>query len=254
MNTFKISDILSESWKKLPGVKWPIWAVILVTFAAALVGFLVIMSIGIHLYDAHLPLIWLTLVHPIVLNVIAGIFICGMIMPAIKQLRGEPISVATGFAYFSRAPQAMTFMLLVGSISAILNYLSEILNQHTGMSTVHFTWIQLASMLINLLLMLFFYLTIPLIADRNQTVFQAMGNSLRLVAPHGYKVLGIILILYFLLIIASLPLMIGLALNYPLIVFAGAIFLFIVAIWLLPYAMMLQANIYLKLAGHPQGS
>ena len=135
-----------------------------------------------------------------------------------------------------------------------LLYLSEVINKKIGANIALSNSLQVSALVIVLMVTVFTFLCVPLIADKKQTAFQAIGNSIRLLSRQWYKVLGILLIMYVFMMVAAIPLLVGMIFHHPIIQILGMIIIVVAFIWLLPFNMMLQANVYLKLAGPNQGS
>ncbi len=244
-------SLVTESWQAIHGIKWPLWLIVLTTAACAVLVEIIMLAIGTSIYGKSLPLIWIKLIVPIVVNVTLGIFMCGIFMVAFKKIRGETPNAQTGFNYFKRAPQAMTFMLLFSLVSAANSFLNEyfFLKSHPAatLTAVHLPPAEIAGYIIGIVITLFCYFTIPLIADKNNGVFQAIGDSCKLVWRHFFKVLLVFVFNYVLMALVFAAFIIGMLLNLVWLGALGSIVAIVGAIWLLPFCSLLQANLYNKL-------
>lgn len=254
MNPINIKEIFCSSWHKLDGVKGPTWFITLIALLPLLIAQIALINLGIGFYHENPPLIWTELVMPIVTNFIMGIFMAGMIMPAIRQARGERINIKTGFYYFRRAPQMMTLMLVTSAITSLLMYAAITLNLNHGLKPLDFSAWRALAFVLSALIFLFCYIAVALIADAKLTAFAAIITSIKKVAPQFHKILGIVAIYFILLFITASPMFLGAALHAMgkttasgILILIGVPVFALCMVWLLPLNALLQAHVYLKL-------
>ncbi len=254
MNTLCIKEIFCASWRKLDGVKGPTWFITLVALLPLLIVQIALINFGFMFYHETPPLIWTELVMPIVSNFMMGIFMAGMIMPAIRQARGERINIKTGFYYFRRAPQMMTLMLITSSVTSLLMYAATLLNVSHGLTPMDFSVWRGLSFFISALVFLFCYIAVALIADAKLTAFEAILVSIKKVAAQFHKIVLIVMLYFILLLIIASPLLLAAVLHNMgktsasgILVLTGVPIFAFCMVWLLPLNALLQAHVYLKL-------
>lgn len=254
MRKLCIKEIFCSAWQQLNGAKGPIWLVTLVALIPLLLAQIALLNAGIAFYHETPPLIWTELVMPIISNFILGIFMAGMIMPAIKRARGETIDLKTGFQYFRRAPQMMTLMLITGAITSLLMYGSTLVNVSHGLAALDLSVWRIIAFLLSSLVFLLCYIAVALIADAKFTAFEAIFVSIKRTAPQLHKIILLVALYFACFLLVAAPMLLGALLHSlgktnaaSIIMLAGIpIFAFCMA-WLLPFNALLQANVYLKL-------
>ncbi len=119
----------------------------------------------------------------------------GMIMLAINHSRGEQIEYRSIFNYYH----------LTGTLSfaAILIYI---------MTVIGFVLLILPGIYLSIA----YVFTLPLIADKNMTVWEAMEFSRKSVTKHWFKVFGLLFLLSLMMAVGTLALGIGLIWAVPL--------------------------------------
>ena len=119
----------------------------------------------------------------------------GMIMLAIKHSRGEQIEYRSIFNYYH----------LTGTLSfaAILIYI---------MTVIGFVLLILPGIYLSIA----YVFTLPLIVDKNMTVWEAMEFSRKSVTKHWFKVFGLLFLLSLMMAVGTLALGIGLIWAVPL--------------------------------------
>lgn len=254
MSKLRITEIFSSAWQQLNGAKGPTWLITLVALIPLLLTQIALLNAGIAFYHETPPLIWTELVMPIISNFILGIFMAGMIMPAIRRARGETIDLKTGFQYFRRAPQMMTLMLITGSLSSLLMYGSTLVNLSHGLQALDLSIWRGSAFVLSLLVFLLCYIAVALIADAKLTAFEAIFVSIKKTAPELHKIILLVVLYFICFLLATAPILLGAILHSlgkttaaDVIILLGVPIFAFCMIWLLPFNALLQANVYLKL-------
>ncbi|HEV2613947.1 MAG TPA: hypothetical protein VGV92_04485 [Gammaproteobacteria bacterium] len=242
-----IFAVIVEAWQLTKGAKWAINAVQLtvlgVYILAMAIGtgvlFLlfpdVITQVATKGYDGISSsfVITLFIIFIAVFYVTYGL-LAGVIKVSIERARGNPISAAMGFNYFSRAlplivTQIILWLFLIPGIFLDLFHIPFLMT------------------LYSFIISSFFYLSLPLVVDRISSPFAAISHSYETIRPHWLKIVGIAALIYMIYFNLSIPLRIGLHThNYNLVMFGMALIL-IAMIWIGPFIFLLQGVVYHKL-------
>ena len=192
---FNIIELIKEGFRRIEGVKG--------TFLAAFGVYIVIAIIlqillGLIFPSPPAPAepnyvnqqIVTILSYPVLMPLMLG-----MIMLAINHSRGEQIEYRSIFNYYH----------LTGTLSfaAILIYI---------MTVIGFVLLILPGIYLSIA----YVFTLPLIVDKNMTVWEAMEFSRKSVTKHWFKVFGLLFLLSLMMAIGTLALGIGLIWTVPL--------------------------------------
>ncbi len=214
----KISHNLFQAWRLLKGSQLILWlgalAWVGITALILILGWLLNLPLG------SIPLTWLTLI------ITAPLF-AGLNMVAIKHVRGEPISIKTGFSYFNQWISLAGAFLLICILSTLVIFLS---NMILNISSLHyfvpsFLLASVSTVIFNAAYA-FLIFTIPLITDLKMPIIKALAVSIQTTQKHWLKILSLLLIFYALNLISLF------SCEIP---FVGIICYIIISFWLIPF-------------------
>lgn len=240
-----MTGTISESFSSLKGIKGYLWILIILMIAiTALLNFISHDILKIDIKNP--PFYFAYIVLPIITNIIIAPFYAGAIMVCVKHLRQEVINIKTGFSYFHLYFQLGLAMAIIGFLGSLFIVIMNIPALVTVLGQ-HKLWLDVVGGIYSLLIYTFFILTIPLIADKKYRPLQAMMESIKRVSHHWIKVLIIIILTYLIIVLCTIPLLIGVMLAHFYLVILGGVVLAILLIWVLPFLFMIQSMIYYKL-------
>lgn len=246
MNKITIKSIYKDAWEKLHGSKKAIWAIAIVNLLIILTIAYFANAIATQSQSLHY---WLSyIIFPVALYLFIGPFYGSSMMVAIKHLRGEPVTIKTGYQYLHRyIPVAIT-MAIIGLVSNIISIITNIpsIAETLGPSLPYF---DLLSGLFSLFVYVFFLLAIPLIMDKNYKVGQALRESLKKIKSYWLRACVIFLLAYLILFVTYIPAIAGLVLHSTIVTLFGGAFFIAILIWFLPFLFLLAGSIYLRLTG-----
>ncbi|MBI4692847.1 MAG: hypothetical protein HY749_02400 [Gammaproteobacteria bacterium] len=220
---FDIRAVLEEAWSKVPGTKR-----VFVLAGVAIFVFVMVATVVLRFVipgaQAEHPGFFAQVTMQLALTVVIYPFMVGMNMLGIRRAAGLPIDVAQAFGYFH--------LVVPVAIAAVLVTVS--------------TMIGFALLVLPGIYLSFAYLfTLPLIADKNLTPWQAMEASRRAVTHHWFKVFGLMVIVG---LAIAIPAMVGFAL-FVVAAKGGMIFGMLgLAFLLVLFAAMLWAGPLLMIA------
>ncbi len=234
---FQIKNNLVQAWLLLKGSKGPMWVALLAWIFISVA----ILSIAWLTHLVPYPTstqttnpLWGILLSLIIVIITTPLF-AGMNMIAIKRARGETIHIKTGFQYFNKwIPVGLAFIIIFvvsAALTTLLNLLIDfviipILPEKLVNSIVPTLFLMLLSSLFFTLIYTFFIFTVPLITDRQFTLFKALQQSVSTVKTHWLALFGLMAIFYGLsmvnMLIAQIP-------------YVGLICYIIISIWLIPF-------------------
>lgn len=204
---FDIGQVMSEAWSLTRGMKASFWGAAFIVYAIFFVLALVAASVaGKSGLMQFIP--------SIVLGTVGPVLFIGLIMMGVRRAAGLPISFATAFSCLDRA----VTVFLASLLTTLLTYI--------GFFLIIIPGIYLA---------IAYCMTMPLIADRRLTPWQAIETSRKAVTKRWFQ--------YFLLV-----LVVG------LVVFASALPLGIGVIWTAPWAINVVGVVYRRTFGVVQTS
>jgi len=193
---FDIIEITKEGFKRIEGVKGIFLASFIVYVAVSIIVQIVL---GIFFPSPPPPaepnylnqLIVTILSYPVLMPLIVGV-----IMLAINYSRGERIEFQSIFNYYR-----LTGRL---SLAALLVYI---------LTVIGFVFLLLPGIYLSIA----YIFTLPLIADKEMDIWEAMELSRKAVTKHWFKVFGLFLLLSLIMALGVLALGIGLIWAVPLL-------------------------------------
>ena len=184
---FEIGDVMREAWNLTRGMKASFWGAAVVVYAILIVLALVAGSLagkgGV-----------MQFVPSILLGTLGPVLFIGLVMMGVRRAAGLPVSAATAFSCFD---QALT-VLLASLISTLFIYIGFVLILIPGMY-----------------LAVAYCMTMPLIADRRLTPWQAIETSRKAVTKRWFSFFGLFLVVGLVIFGSALTLGIGLIWTAP---------------------------------------
>ncbi len=195
---FEVGEVISEAWEKTKGVKGTFFLtfimVYIITIVVALTTVLLIATVDLGGIGS---LIMQVIMNLVILPICAGMFIMG-----IKRSVHAPIQVTNVFGYFNKSLKLFGAMILI-NIFIIIGYLLLILP--------------------GIYLTVAYMMAIPLIAEKNIGVWEAMETSRKAITKKWFSFLLFMILMGIIIIISSIPLGIGLIWTFPLCLIAYGI-------------------------------
>lgn len=199
-----IEEVMRDAWGLTKGFKASFWGAGIIIYGVFMVaGFVVRSALGAK------PNLIVSLVVNGVLGGVMAPFMMGMIMLSVRRAAGLPVSFSTAFSYIHKAPTAIA----AGLLTTLLTYVGSALLVLPG-----------------IYLAVAYGMTMPLIADRNLGVWQAMETSRKAVTRKWFRIFGLYLLVAILVMLSVLPL------GIPLI-------------WTVPWAMLTLGVAYHRIFG-----
>ncbi|KXU36122.1 hypothetical protein AXE65_05570 [Ventosimonas gracilis] len=218
---FAIGEVLSEAWSKVSGSKGTIIGAALLTFVlmwvASFIAGLISSLIGIAspglgiATELTLEIITGALIAP----VIAGLFLIGMHRSANYPIRFNMI-----FDFVNKAVPLLLGYLLMNLVifvpAALLVGLAAVLGLPIG---VLFLAIAIAVIYATYLSVAYIF-TLPLMAERDLSPWQALETSRKAVSQRWGKVFAVLILIYLFMLLSVFTLFIGLIWTIPLALIA----------------------------------
>jgi hypothetical protein len=184
---FEIGQVMSEAWDLTRGMKASFWG-------AGIVVYAIILGFALAAAAVSGKSIVLRGITNIAAGAISPALMMGIILMGIRRAAGLPISASTAFSCFDRAVTA----IVAGFLTTVLTYVGLILLIIPG-----------------LYLAIGYMMTIPLIADRRFSPWQAMETSRRAVGKRWFKLFGLLIAMGLVIFASAIPLGIGLIWTAP---------------------------------------
>lgn len=187
---FDIIEIIKAGFARIDGVKLQFVLAMLIYIVIAVVVHVILGFIFPSVGSAINPVIVAILSYPVLMPIMTGIMMMGL-----KHVRGEPVEFKSILNYYH-----LTGKL---SLGAILIYIMTLIGI-------------LLFILPGIYLAVAYMFALPLIADKNMGVWEAMEYSRKKVTEHWFKVFGLTLLLGIITMISAIPFGIGLVWTLPL--------------------------------------
>lgn len=249
--TIHITRVLEEAWQHTLKKLWPI-LLISVTMLAATVAFQWILEYLFGLDNEFAPYYLIYLVLPILTNALIAPFYAGAVMTGVRQVRHESVTWQSGFHYFNRWGQLALAMAVIGFIASLGILL---INAPFMLHLTGYGWGKVFSEfcagLFSTLVYALFIKVIPLIAEENRGLMDACRDSLSRTVPHIWRIFALFLCIYVILLLITLPSMLGSLLANPIITLLGLVFIAAAMIWFLPFTFLTLGIVYRNLSDRP---
>ncbi len=195
---FEIGEVISEAWNKTKGAKGTFFLAFIMAYFSLIAVVVVTMSIF-----GALDLVGIgSVVMQVTVNLISLPLCAGMFIMGIKRSVHAPIQVTNVFGYFNKSLKLFGAMILI-NIFIIIGYLLLILP--------------------GIYLTVAYMMAIPLIAEKNIGVWEAMETSRKAITKKWFSFLLFMILMGIIIIISSIPLGIGLIWTFPLCLIAYGI-------------------------------
>ncbi len=185
--SFDIGQVMSEAWELTRGMKASFWGAAIIVYAVLFVLGLIATSVaGQSAVMRFIP--------SILLGILGPVLFIGLIMMGVRRAAGLPVSFATAFSCFDRA----VTVLLASLLSTLLTYIGLVLIILPG-----------------IYLAIAYSMTMPLIADRHLSPWQAIETSRKAVTKHWFQYFGLLFVVGLLVFVSAIPLGIGVIWTAP---------------------------------------
>lgn len=192
---FQIGEVMSEAWRLTKGFKASFWGAAILIYLLALIPLGVMGALmGAVGGVGGKPNVLVQIVFNLVIATLMAPLTMGMFMMAVKRAAGMPVTFSVAFSYFKKAPVALGAGLLV----TLLTYVGVALLVLPG-----------------IYLGLAYAMTMPLIADRELPVWQAMETSRKSLTHKWFRIFGLYFLVGLLVGLSALPLGIPLIWTFP---------------------------------------
>jgi len=182
--TFSIFGVIKEAFRRTDGVKW--------TFIASLLLFLLIQFIIAFVLLLVMPEIENYL--DLLLNILTLPIAVGIIILGISRARGNELSVKQIFDYFGRYPYLLLGYILI-TLFTLLGFIALVVP--------------------GIYLAVAYTYTLPLIADKNMSVWNAMELSRKTITKQWFRFFGLAVVLTIIIVLSAIPMGIGLIWSIP---------------------------------------
>ena len=186
---FDIMELVKAGWERIDGVKGQFFIAFAIYVLVA-IAFQLILGIFLPQGVMINQLIVTLLSYPVLMPIMAGIM-----MMAIKHSRGEAVNFKSIFNYYH-----LTGVL---SLASILVYVATVIG---------FVLLIIPAIYLSVA----YAFVLPLIADKNMGVWEAMEHSRKTVTKRWFKVAGLMGLLSIAMFISAIPLGVGLVWTVPL--------------------------------------
>jgi hypothetical protein len=203
---FTVGGVLRESWEKVKGIKSSIWAgsalmyLVLIVIIAG--GAFLLPDPAMELEGAGVTAYLISALYQVVTEVVSMLFIAGLLFMGIRHVAGDKISWKMIFHGFS-----FTGKIIVVSILQFI------------LVTIGF----LLLILPGIYLVVGYAMAIPLIVDKNLSPWQALETSRKAVHKVWWKVAALYIIMSLIVLVAAIPLGIGLIWAWPMMMVAAGV-------------------------------
>jgi membrane-anchored glycerophosphoryl diester phosphodiesterase (GDPDase) len=228
---FSIGALFRESWQRVKGFKATFWGAFFLSFIASVVIAGVLACIGMYLVSGlgmdKENVNFVTGILQAVLTMPIGV---GLMLIGIKRARDLPNKAMDVFNYYGyffglAGIYFVEIIILTGPI-VIMTWLtnwsdSDVLNIITSIGCFLYA-------LFAIYLSVAYTFAMPLLVEKNLSIWQSLELSRKRVTKHWFKVFFILLILVLFVLVAVLPILLGL-------------------IWVMPFATIVCGAMYVKL-------
>ncbi len=195
---FEIGEVISEAWNKTKGAKGTFF----LAFIMAYFSLIVIAVVTISIFAA-LDLVGIgSIVMQIIMNLMILPICAGMFILGIKRSIDIPIQATSVFGHFKKALKLFGAMILL-NIIIMIGYLLLILP--------------------GIYLTIAYVMAIPLMAEKNIGIWEAMETSRKAITKRWFTMLLFCILISIIVFISMIPLGIGLIWTLPMCLIAYGI-------------------------------
>ncbi len=247
---FKVIETYREAWKLVHGTKWPIWGTTLILYIpgiALMIPF--IMAMVKTTSHASFNPSWLSIIGLVIgfILIVPGMFAAaGKIV--LERVRGNTIYVKTGLrAFWHRfipvtLTLAIAYAIIVSPLAIGSAYFASRGSDSVGMTILFGIYI-----LLLLLLGALFSMSLFFAVDKTLNPFAAIFRSVKVVYPHFWRVLGLLIISELISFAFQIPMKLGDHFHIEALGLGGSVFFFIAMIWIMPWQFLAFGLTYHKL-------
>jgi hypothetical protein len=190
---FEIGDVMSEAWRLTAGFKGTFWGAAIVAYFLMIAVFLIAQFVSTLVAGSDGGFVLSIVVNLLITAAVAPLFL-GLLLLGIRRASGQDVSFGVVFGQFDKlAPAAGAYVL-----TTLLTYVGAIFLLLPG-----------------IYLALAYGMTLPLIADRNLPIWQAMETSRKALTHKWFRLFGLYLVVGLVVGLSALPLGIGLIWTGP---------------------------------------
>ncbi len=202
---FSIGDVLSEAWEKVKGSKWAFQLGFFYYFLVVIgivIGLSIVVGGVVAVSENASAVIFMEIAIQLGVNLVAMPMVMGTVMMGVKRSVDAPISGAMVFNYFSKMLPLFVTMILIYLI-VFIGFMLFVLP--------------------GIYLLIAYYMAMPLVVEKGMSPWQAMETSRKAITHRWFSVFAMLLLLFVILIISSIPLGLGLIWTLPLAMIAYGI-------------------------------
>lgn len=253
-NQFSTRSVIKTAWHNVKGTKWAIWApeliMVLIYLGIAVMFGVVGRITGFLAHGMEMSMGFITglLIFEIVAVFLISPLAGGIQMVALKRSRGETLSASTGFQYWHKwIPLGFTVLFFVlGNL--IINQIFSMLIRASATLPVVSVLLSVLLLIAALLYITFFVFNILFVADKDKGPWKALGDSAKIVAPHWFRVLLLLIYLLLIYVVIALPAVLGFLCPQTIVKILGVIVSLALLIWGVPYSYLILATTFHKLS------
>ena len=194
---FRINDVLKEAWELTKGTKRIILGGTIITYAItlALTFFFDFLAMSFAGQDSMGMMIGIQITKQLVVTLVTLPMWTGIMMIGIRRSVGLPINFSLIFSYYNRiTPLFFAYVLLM--IFVLIGFILLVIP--------------------GIYLSVAYYLTTPLIVEKNFGAWQAMETSRKALSHKWFKVFGLGFSMMLIMMLSAIPLGIGLIWTLPM--------------------------------------
>jgi len=219
---FAIGEVLSEAWEKINGCKGMIigaglLAYLLMLVVTTVLGFIAGL-IGFATQDPMTAIVINMLV-----NLFGGIliypFFAGLFLIGIRRAGDYPVEFSMLFSCLAQSMPIMLAALLMNLIIYVpVGLFFGLVWLVAGFSVGSIVFVSLFAVIYSLGIGTLYALALPLVFERGLSPWQALETSRKAIGQRWFKVFGLFLLLWLLMVASTIPLLIGLIWTIPLMI------------------------------------
>jgi len=217
---FSIGDVLSEAWSKVSGSKGTIMGAALLAFVLMFIMLWITATISLVItkvapvLGSVIQLILQIGISALIYPLIAGLFVI-----SIRRAANYPIRFTLIFDFFNKALPLLLSYLLINIIIIVPIALlvgAAMALTFAGLPSAVVFLAGVIAGIYSIYLGIAYLFALPLIAERNLSPWQALEASRKAISQHWFKVFGLMLLCYILMVLSGFTLFIGLIWVMPL--------------------------------------
>lgn len=238
--TFQIRRVFHDAWFATKGIKGKFWPAII----ANILLNVCVASIVLHFYPSSLhnglPYAARFYVYPILAGLLTAPILGGLFFTALQRARHAETSFMTPFEGYRKIFSIAVAWFILNVIGGLIWNVDH----WTGFAhLLSDSRMQAVAIGFGFLVSLFFMFTLPLILDKNLNPLAALAASFQYVCRSFGKIIGTLLLCYFFAGIIFFALEFAFMHTHTLHAI-GVILLLLIAIWFIPFMLMVYGELY----------